>query len=519
MPTRPSLPKLALAPPPPPPPPGPGPLPADRRARAIEAMVQAIGQSSLGARISTKKVRRLLDDRFERFCDGRVFDFTPIYHHVLGIEGVSSDDCADAIARLRLALELCDLELSAPELKRSGLPRPSNAPPPKKARALGALLLEARIVTEAQLDTALRHQASFGGRLGSHLLKMGCLADGALAHFLGMQLNLPAVDKIALRGVARDVLRSVPAELVRKHRAIPVAFSKGALKIAMVDPRDQEALREIGAHCGHKLLPMVGAEALIEAVLEEHFGSRSVRPRSISVAAIDVGDGEDFQVVHTSQRPERAAPRSSAPPPSPLGSGADLRPSASPPAGAGATISVENRGHFFQAARPDLISDERKLDDVATDLGRASDAGAVARIAGRMMATRFEQAIVFVQDGAAIVGAAHHGAAIPEEELRKIRLHLEDAPLFARAAQRRQTSLATSESSFDRALLASLGLDPGVACLCLPIGEEEAVGFVLAMGDRQRDPRSASLVAEQVRQKSEIALKILDLKRQLREVR
>lgn len=440
MPTRPSLPKLALAPPPPQA--SLHALPAERRARAIEAMVQAIGLSSLGTRISTKKVRRLLDDRFERFCDGRVFDFTPIYHHVLGIEGVTTDDCADAIARLRLALEQCDLELSAPELKRSGLPRPSNAPPPKTASTLGALLLEARIVTEAQLDAALRHQASFGGRLGSHLLKMGCLADGALAHFLGMQLNLPAVDKIALRGIARDVLRSVPAELVRKHRAVPVAFSKGALKIAMVDPRDQEALREIGAHCSHKLLPMVAAEALIEAVLEEHFGSRSVRPRSISVAAIDVGDGEDFQVVHTSQRPERAR-RSSAPPP-PSVAGVVPRPSASP-ASAGAAISVENRGHFFQAARPDLISDERSLDDVATDLGRASDAAAVARIAGRMMATRFEQAIVFVQDGLTIVGAAHHGAAIPEEELRKIRLHLEDAPLFARAAQRRQTSLATSE--------------------------------------------------------------------------
>lgn len=503
MPTRPSLQKLALAPPPPPEEPA---LPTERRTRAIEAMVQAIGVSSLGARISTKKVRRLLEERFERFCDGRVFNFTPIYHHVLGIEGVSSDDCADAIARLRLALEQCDLELSAPELKRSGLPRPSNAAPAKKTSALGALLLEARVITEAQLQAALRHQASFGGRLGSHLLKMGCLADGALAHFLGLQLNLPAVDKVTLRAVSRDVLRAVPADLVRKHRAIPVAFSKGALRIAMVDPKDHQALQEIAAHCGHKLLPMVAAEALIDAVLEEHFGARSVRPRSISVAAIDVGDGEDFQVVHTSQRPERAARRSSAPPPA-------------APSPGGAAISVENRGHFFQAARPDLVSDESKLDDVASDLGRANDEAAVARIAGRMMATRFEQAIVFVQDGSAIVGAAHSGASIPEEELRKIRLHLDDAPLFARAAQRRQTSLATSESSFDRALLTSLGLDPGVACLCLPIGEVEAVGFVLAIGDRQRDPRTASSVAEQVRQKSEIALKILDLKRQLRDVR
>lgn len=508
MPTRPSLPKLALAPQPAEESASAGALPAERRARAVEAMVQAIGVSSLGARISTKKVRRLLEERFERFCDGRVFDFTPIYHHVLGIEGVTTDDCADAIARLRLALERCDLELSAPELKRSGLPRPSNAPPAKKTSALGALLLEARVITEAQLQAALRHQASFGGRLGSHLLKMGCLADGALAHFLGMQLNLPAVDKVSLRAASRDVLRSIPAELARKHRAVPVAFSKGALKIAMVDPRDQQALQEIAGRSGHKLLPMVAAEALIDAVLEEHFGARSVRPRSISVAGIDVGDGEDFQVVHTSQRPDRGLRRSSAPPP----------PSAAAAAG-GAAISVENRGHFFQAARPDLVSDERSLDDVATDLGRANDEAAVARIAGRMMATRFEQAIVFVQDGSAIVGSAHSGASIPEEELRKIRLHLEDAPLFARAAQRRQTSLATSESSFDRALLASLGLDPGVACLCLPIGEVEAVGFVLAIGDRQRDPRTAAIVAEQVRQKSEIALKILDLKRQLRDVR
>lgn len=480
-------------------------MPEEQRARVVEAVIGAIKGSALGTRISTKKVRTILEQQLDRFCDGVSFDFGPIVQHALRVPGVSPADCASAVHRLKLALAREALSVLAPELP-AVLPRPKNAP--VTASRLGAMLLEARLVTAGQLDRALQLQASFGGRLGSHLLKIGAIAEGALAHFLALQLNVPAVDRAQLDALTRDQLRAIPSDLARKHRVVALGMSRGALKVAMVDPKDKAALEELAAATGHKILPMIAAETHLLRLLEDHYGALTARPREISVASIDVGGGEDFQVVHTSQRADRPRrkPEAEARP--------DLRPSEPP--SAGAAVSLEDRGHFFQTERPDLLSDASNLEDLAMELSRVGDEAAVLRTALRMLSTAFQVCFAMSADAEALSGSAQLGCAIPDEELKKVRLLQKDTRLCQRAAERGHVSGAVAETEVDRRLLMTLGLDADKKLVCVPIGERGSVGFLLASNYRGEDPRDAVALAETVRIKAAIALEIVGLKRKLR---
>jgi len=59
---------------------------------------------------------------------------------------------------------------------------------------LGDLLMRAGVVTQEQLDGALEQQASWGGKLGSILVRMRALSEDLLVKALSRQLNIPRAD-------------------------------------------------------------------------------------------------------------------------------------------------------------------------------------------------------------------------------------------------------------------------------------------------------------------------------------
>jgi len=59
---------------------------------------------------------------------------------------------------------------------------------------LGELLLREKRVTPAQLQEALNHQRTNGGRLGSSLVKLGILKDEDITSVLSRQYGVPAIN-------------------------------------------------------------------------------------------------------------------------------------------------------------------------------------------------------------------------------------------------------------------------------------------------------------------------------------
>src|SRR5438552_3432026 len=106
---------------------------------------------------------------------------------------------------------------------------------------LGEQLIAAGMLTEVQLELALREQARSHGRMGQILVQLGFVAPEGLADFLGRQAGTRAVNLNRV-SVDQSVLSLVPLEVARRCVAMPLFRQNGTLTVALADPYDVTAV-------------------------------------------------------------------------------------------------------------------------------------------------------------------------------------------------------------------------------------------------------------------------------------
>lgn len=137
-------------------------------------------------------------------------------------------------------------------------------------RKLGEILVQAGIIDEFQLRSALGEQQRWGGRLGVTLIKLGFLEESDLTRALATQLDLPMVSLDGKR-VQPEILARVPVTLAERHMALPLFARKeggvDTLYIGMEDPCDLDALDELRFRAGMAVKPvLVGPSELCEGI-------------------------------------------------------------------------------------------------------------------------------------------------------------------------------------------------------------------------------------------------------------
>ncbi len=141
-----------------------------------------------------------------------------------------------------------------------------------KRKRLGDMLIEAGIVTPAQIDTALQAQKIFGGRLGTNLIEMGLIDDRTLSEFLSRQLGVPRVGYDELNSVDPELLSKIPAKAAMRLGIMPVRIDEdGKLVLAMIDPSDERVISRIEKNVGMKIRPCVTGEAELLYFLEKYY--------------------------------------------------------------------------------------------------------------------------------------------------------------------------------------------------------------------------------------------------------
>ena len=148
---------------------------------------------------------------------------------------------------------------------------------------MGEMLVEARLLTPAQLTEALRNQVNFGGSLGTNIIDMGFLEEEDLAEFSSRQLGLPCATTEELMSVSPDVIRLVPKELAEKYMIIPLSREKKRLTLAMLDPSDLSIIDEISFVTGYFIIPVIAPELRLLQALEKHYDIKR-NPRFIQLA-------------------------------------------------------------------------------------------------------------------------------------------------------------------------------------------------------------------------------------------
>lgn len=139
---------------------------------------------------------------------------------------------------------------------------------------LGEMLLKVGALTRGQLEQVLQAQSIYGGRLGTNLVEMGFISEEELAHVLGEQTGTPCVEPAELNDVSKSVLATVPNDLVRRYRVVPIAMEGKRLALAMADPHDFKAAEEIGFVTGLIVRPRICTERRLNAALERFYNIR-----------------------------------------------------------------------------------------------------------------------------------------------------------------------------------------------------------------------------------------------------
>lgn len=149
------------------------------------------------------------------------------------------------------------------------------SPPIPERPLIGALLLEEGLVTSSQLENALAAQDTLGGRLGSHLVRMGALDPRDLTQVLGRQLGLPTLHRIPRP--TQTAVGCIPAEVAHACQAVPIALKHGQLTVAMVDPTDGAARDRLAASARRTLSLVLAPELTIQFALIRAYGRRPDR--------------------------------------------------------------------------------------------------------------------------------------------------------------------------------------------------------------------------------------------------
>jgi len=106
---------------------------------------------------------------------------------------------------------------------------------------LGALLAEAGLLDESEIDSALRTARRSGKRLGEVLIEQGLVTSVDVVRLVAQQRGLPFVD-VASLPVDPAAARLLSADQARSFRTLPIGFVRGLPVVALADPSDDEAM-------------------------------------------------------------------------------------------------------------------------------------------------------------------------------------------------------------------------------------------------------------------------------------
>jgi type IV pilus assembly protein PilB len=146
-----------------------------------------------------------------------------------------------------------------------------------KRPKIGELLLRAGAITQDQLDHALKEQKKHHLPLGQLLVKLGLLTDEAMRQTLALQLNIPYLD-LDRTNIDRGLSRIINRNYARRHSLVPIGLSDQILTIAMDDPTDFAVVEELNRSTGCIVTVVTTSHEAIERAFNRIYGEAASEP-------------------------------------------------------------------------------------------------------------------------------------------------------------------------------------------------------------------------------------------------
>ncbi len=167
---------------------------------------------------------------------------------------------------------------------------------PTKMR-LGDRLIQVGLISDSQLDVALREQRRAYRPLGQILVSLGFVRDEDLAVITAEDLSLPF---LTAADVDPDplIVSAIDRAFVRDVGAFPVLLEEGVLQVAMVDPADPERVSDVRAQFPYPVTLAVTTEGELANLMRLHLPEHETQVKEIFEGIKEAGEafGDDFPV-------------------------------------------------------------------------------------------------------------------------------------------------------------------------------------------------------------------------------
>ncbi|HEX7796845.1 MAG TPA: type IV-A pilus assembly ATPase PilB [Vicinamibacterales bacterium] len=135
---------------------------------------------------------------------------------------------------------------------------------------IGELLLKEKRITPEQLQQALNHQKTNGGKLGHNLVALGLVKDEEITALLSRQYGVPSINLTQFE-IDPGVIKLIPADTAQKYQIVPLSRAGATLTIAMTDPTNVFAMDDIKFMTGYNVEPVVASEVAVVDAIQKYY--------------------------------------------------------------------------------------------------------------------------------------------------------------------------------------------------------------------------------------------------------
>jgi MSHA biogenesis protein MshE len=136
----------------------------------------------------------------------------------------------------------------------------------KQRVRIGDVLVQNKILSQAQLEQALAEQKRSGHKLGRVLVQQGFVDEDTLLGVLARQLGIKVVD-LKHYQFKPEIVRLLPETYARRYRAVVLADTREHILVGMADPTDIFAFDELSRLLKKPVqLAIVAEAALLRAI-------------------------------------------------------------------------------------------------------------------------------------------------------------------------------------------------------------------------------------------------------------
>ena len=170
----------------------------------------------------------------------------------------------------------------------------------RKKKRLGEMLIDEGLLSEEELENALKEQKRTGQKLGQFLVHANICREGDIVNMLSRQLRIDRYDP-AQYPIDLSLAEIISADSAKDKKVIPVARAGNVLRVATPDPLDIDALDSLEVITNLEIEPVVCTEADYEQAFNSLYGL--YRDMDNVMKSVD----DDISAVHDADDEDAAA--------------------------------------------------------------------------------------------------------------------------------------------------------------------------------------------------------------------